>query len=45
MGKVRMGILDGFKGKVGTVVGSFWKGKKVMRAYNEFPSNPAPAPS
>ena len=40
MGKVRMGILDGFKGKVGTVVGSFWKGKKVMRAYNEFPSNP-----
>ena len=35
-----MGILDGFKGKVGTVVGSFWKGKKVMRAYNEFPSNP-----
>ena len=40
MGKVRMGILDGFKGKVGTVVGSFWKGKKVMRAYNEFPTNP-----
>ena len=33
MGKVRMGILDGFYGKVGTVVGSFWKGKAVMRAY------------
>ena len=33
MGKVRMGILDGFYGKVGTVVGSFWKGKPVMRAY------------
>lgn len=28
-----MGILDGFVGKVGTVVGSFWKGKPVMRAY------------
>jgi len=40
MGKVRQGILDGFVGKVGTVVGSFWKGKKVMRAYNEFVSNP-----
>ena len=40
MGKMRMGILDGFIGKVGTVVGSFWKGKKVMRGYNEFPANP-----
>lgn len=37
MGKMRMGILDGFVGKVGTVVGSFWKGKKVIRGYNEFP--------
>lgn len=35
-----MGILDGFKGKVGTVVGAFWKGKKVMRGYNEFAANP-----
>ena len=40
MGKIRMGILDGFIGKVGTVIGSFWKGKKLMRGYNEFPSNP-----
>ena len=40
MGKMRMGILDGFIGKVGTVVGSFWKGMKVMRGYNEFPANP-----
>lgn len=40
MGKMRMGILDGFVGKVGTVVGAFWKGKKVMRGYNEFPANP-----
>lgn len=40
MAKVRKGILDGFIGKVGTVVGSFWKGKKVMRSYNEYPADP-----
>ena len=33
MGKVQVGILDGFIGKVGTVVGSYWKGKPVMRAW------------
>jgi hypothetical protein len=33
MAKINLGILDGFIGKVGTVVGSFWKGKPVMRAY------------
>ena len=33
MAKVNLGILDGFIGKVGTVVGAFWKGKPVMRAY------------
>lgn len=33
MGKIEIGILGGFRGKVGTVVGSFWKGKPVMRAY------------
>lgn len=33
MAKISWGILDGFIGKVGTVVGSFWKGKPVMRAY------------
>lgn len=32
MGKVQKGILDGFTGKVGTVCGSFWKGKAVMRS-------------
>ena len=32
MGKIRKGILGGFSGKVGTVVGSFWKGKAVMRS-------------
>lgn len=33
MAKISWGILDGFIGKVGTVIGSFWKGKPVMRAY------------
>ncbi len=33
MGKLQMGILGGFIGKVGTVVGFNWKGKDVMRAY------------
>lgn len=36
MGKIEQGILDGFKGKVGTVVGFFWKGKPVMRGYKRF---------
>ncbi|MBR1766906.1 MAG: hypothetical protein IJ745_07740 [Bacteroidales bacterium] len=33
MAKINLGILGGFNGKVGTVVGSFWKGIPVMRAY------------
>lgn len=33
MATINRGILDGFFGKVGTVVGSFWKGTPVMRAY------------
>ena len=32
MGKISKGILGGFTGKVGNVVGSFWKGKAVMRS-------------
>lgn len=32
MSKLNMGILGGFSGKTGTVVGSHWKGKAVMRA-------------
>ncbi|MBP3762579.1 MAG: hypothetical protein J6I49_01720 [Bacteroidales bacterium] len=36
MGKINQGILDGFNGKVGTVVGYFWKGKPVMRGYKRF---------
>ena len=39
MAKISLGILDGFIGKVGTVVGSFWKGKPVMRGYKRFVHN------
>jgi hypothetical protein len=39
MAKVCIGILDGFVGKVGTVVGSFWKGIPVMRAYKRLVSD------
>lgn len=34
------GILDGFYGKVGTVVGSFWKGIPLMRKWVRTISNP-----
>ena len=32
MGKFRNGILGGFQGKVGTVIGSTWRGEDIMRA-------------
>lgn len=32
MGTITKGILDGFSGKVGTVVGSNWNGVQVMRS-------------
>ena len=32
MGKIRQGILGGFRGKVGTVVGSYWNGIFYMKA-------------
>ena len=31
MGIIKQGVLGGFSGKVGTVIGSSWKGKAVMR--------------
>ena len=40
MAKMNWGILDGFFGKVGTVVGSFWKSIPVMRAYKRVVRNP-----
>ena len=32
MGKIKQGILGGFKGKVGTVIGSSWNGISYMRS-------------
>ena len=32
MGKIRQGILGGFRGKVGTVVGSYWNGIFYMKS-------------
>lgn len=40
MGKINMGILDGFEGKVGTVVGYKVHGKAFMRAYVGKMANP-----
>ena len=31
MGKIKQGILGGFKGKVGTVIGSSWNGISYIR--------------
>lgn len=40
MGKINQGILGGFSGKVGTVVGSFWKGRATMRSLPGHVANP-----
>lgn len=32
MGKLQKGILGGFSGTVGTVVGSNWRGKDIIRS-------------
>lgn len=32
MGKIKVGILGGFRGKVGTVIGSTWRGEDIIRA-------------
>lgn len=42
MGKIKTGILGGFQGKVGTVIGSTWRGESIMRA---LPKSAAKAPS
>ena len=42
MGKIRTGILGGFQGKVGTVIGSTWRGESIMRA---LPKRAAKAPT
>ncbi len=40
MGTIRQGILGGFSGKVGTVVGGSWKGISFMRAQAKSIKNP-----
>ena len=40
MGKIKQGILGGFKGKVGTVIGSSWNGIAYMRGQAQSVKNP-----
>jgi len=40
MGKISQGILGGFSGKVGSVVGANWKGINYMRAKAVSVANP-----
>ena len=40
MGIIKQGILGGFNGKVGTVVGSSWKGEAYMRGLAQHVKNP-----
>ncbi len=40
MGKIRLGILGGFSGKVGTVIGSSWKSTDYMHALAKHVKNP-----
>lgn len=42
MGKIKTGILGGFQGKLGTVIGSTWRGESIMRA---LPKTAAKAPT
>ena len=37
MGKIKQGILGGFKGKVGTVIGASWNGIEAFRNLSETP--------
>ena len=44
MGTIRKGILGGFSGTVGTVVGANWRGMDVIRSRPKSSgSNPTPA--
>lgn len=40
MGTIKQGILGGFSGKVGTVVGGSWKGISYMRVLAQNVKNP-----
>ena len=43
MGKIKQGILGGFKGKVGTVIGASWNGISYMRGLAQSHKNPKTA--
>ena len=43
MGKINQGILGGFKGKVGTVIGASWNGIAYMRGIAQSVKNPKTA--
>lgn len=43
MGTIKQGILGGFNGKVGTVIGSSWKGITYMRGRAQHVKNPRTA--
>ena len=43
MGKIKQGILGGFKGKVGTVIGASWNGIAYMRGLPQSVRNPKTA--
>ena len=43
MGTIKQGILGGFNGKVGTVIGSSWKGITYMRGQAQHVKNPRTA--
>ncbi|WP_339884661.1 DUF6266 family protein [Polaribacter vadi] len=43
MATMKQGILGGFSGKVGTVVGSTWRGKNVLRSAPKKSTKPASA--
>ena len=43
MGKIKQGILGGFKGKVGTVIGASWNGISYMRGLAQSYKNPKTA--
>jgi hypothetical protein len=44
MGKIKQGVLGGFSGKVGTVIGGTWKGISYMRGIAPSISNPQTPP-
>ena len=44
MGKIKQGILGGFSGKVGNVIGTSWKGISVVKVMPQSVANPKTTP-